>query len=178
MQPTALGGIMSAAADAGSVSRTMTDDTKSYTKIVLRHVGQDGTVDVETPWARCVGPDLYELDNLPWYAYRVSVGDIVEARMGADGLPEFVRTVRKSGNRTIRVILKPPVHDSAESMNVLEHLRSMGCGYEGMKGSYFAVNIPADVDLEEIREFLIQSGQTWEHADPAYEDLFPEDGAG
>jgi len=157
----------------------MTDvDTRPYVKILFRHIDDDGSVYVETPWARCVGPDLYELDNLPWYAYRVSVGDIVEARKAVDGFPEFVRTVRKSGNRTVRVILKPPVNESAESMRILEQLHSMGCSYEGINNSYFAVSIPADVDLTSIREFLIGTGHTWEHADPKYEDLFSGEDAG
>ena len=44
-------------------------------KIALE--GPDG--DIETLWADVVGENLYRLDNLPWYAYRVSLQDVVEA---------------------------------------------------------------------------------------------------
>src|SRR5438128_468254 len=71
-------------------------------KIALH--GPDG--DVETLWANGTGePGLYVLDNVPWHAYGVSLGDTVEARPGATGYLEMVGVVRKSGKRTIRVIL-------------------------------------------------------------------------
>src|SRR5262245_57962015 len=53
----------------------------SQAKIALE--GPHG--DVETLWANVVGPHLYELDNLPWYAYGVSAGDLVEARPDQTG---------------------------------------------------------------------------------------------
>ena len=72
-------------------------------KIALH--GPDG--EVETLWANAaVEPGLYVLDNVPWYAYEVSLGDTVEARPDATGYLEMVRVVKKSGNRTIRVILE------------------------------------------------------------------------
>jgi hypothetical protein len=40
---------------------------------------EDGeSVYVETPWARHLGQNEYELDNLPWYAYGISLGDVFE----------------------------------------------------------------------------------------------------
>lgn len=151
----------------------MTDSDHALVKIVLRHEEGDD-VHVETPWAKQVGEHLYELDNLPWYAYGVSCGDIVEALPAEDGLPEFRRVVRKSGNRTVRVILKPPANESSESEAILERLVSMGCDYEGMDHSYVAVNIPAQANFEDVCDFLAETGQTWEHADPTYEQLHAE----
>jgi hypothetical protein len=60
-------------------------------KILVR--GPDG--EVETPWARALGEDLYELDNTPWYAYGLSWRDVVVARRtAAEAFPEFVRVAR------------------------------------------------------------------------------------
>lgn len=68
--------------------------------------GPDG--EVETVWARPLGDHLFELDNTPWYAYGLSWHDVIEARAQTpEGFPEFVRVARKSGHRTVRVILKP-----------------------------------------------------------------------
>ena len=125
-------------------------------------------------WAKQVGDNLYELDSLPWYAYGVSCGDVVEAIPAEDGLPEFRRLVRKSGNRTVRVILKPPAHESTDSKAILDRLVSMGCDYEGMDHSYVAVNIPPAANFEDVCDFLTSTDQTWEHADPPYEYLHPE----
>lgn len=155
----------------------MHDSTEGLVKIVLRYEDGDD-VHVETPWAKQVGDNLYELDNLPWYAYGVSCGDVVEAIPAEDGLPEFRRVVRKSGNRTLRVILKPPANESTDSKAILARLVVMGCDYEGMNHSYVAVNIPPTANFGDVCAFLTDTGQTWEHADPTYEQLHPEVPAG
>jgi hypothetical protein len=74
-------------------------DTPSA-KIALH--GPDG--EVETLWAFDLGGGQYRLDNLPWYAYRVSLGDVVEARPDETGQLQVLRVVSKSGNRTLRLI--------------------------------------------------------------------------
>jgi hypothetical protein len=148
----------------------MTDRDDDLAKVAFRIAG-GGEVDVETPWARRVGVNTYVLDNLPWYAYGISVGDTFEAIPSGDGLPEFTRVIAKSGNRTVRVILKPSAKESAASQAVLDRLRAMGCDYEGMNSSYIAVNIPPNVSLDEVCSFLTDRDQQWEHADPTYEDL-------
>ena len=143
--------------------------------VKVQLTGPDG--DVETLWARPLGGDLYELDNTPWYAYGVSWKDVIEARRpSAEAFPEFVRVVRKSGYRTIRLILDPAADKASESQTILERLVELGCSYEGATGSYISIDIPPPVDLEEIRRFLITTEQEWEHADPTYEKLFPSGG--
>ena len=62
--------------------------------VKVRLSNADG--DIETVRASPVGNDLYRLENSPWYAYRVSWHDVVEARGPAPGgLPVFVRMVHK-----------------------------------------------------------------------------------
>ena len=124
-----------------------------------------------------MGANTYVLDNLPWYAYGISVGDTFEAIPAGDGLPEFTRVIAKSGNRTVRVILKPSVQESSASQAILDELVAMGCEYEGMDGSYIAVNIPPSVLFAEVCSSLTGGGLQWEHADPTYADLYPDEGA-
>jgi hypothetical protein len=134
--------------------------------------------DIETLWAFPLGNDLYRLDSSPWYAYGVSWKDVIEARPREPGdFPELVRVVEKSGHRTIRVILKPPTDESPDSQAVLAGLRELGCSYEGANRSYIAVDVPPEVQLATVRQFLISTGQQWEHADPPYEELFPDGNA-
>jgi hypothetical protein len=141
-------------------------------KVVLRDGEQ-----VETPWARKVGENRYVLDNIPWFAYRVSLGDTVEALPTSDGLPEFTRVLVKSGNRTLRILLKPSAKESSASKAILDQLLGMGCSYEGANASFVGVNIPPQVSLPEVCAFLTGKSVRWEHADPAYEDLHPGAGA-
>jgi hypothetical protein len=38
------------------------------------------------------------------------------------------------------------------------------------------MNIPPGVELNPIRDYLIESKATWEHADPTYAELYPRGG--
>ena len=130
---------------------------------------------VETVWAQPVGPDQYRLDNSPFWAYGVSWRDVVEAHPDEDGMLAFVRIVEKSGHRTLRLILKPPADKAPESQAVLDGIVALGATYEGMNPGYLAIDIPPEIALERVTEFLVASGQQWEHADPTYSDLYPDD---
>jgi hypothetical protein len=65
---------------------------QGYVKLEMRD--SDGFV--ETAWAQRTDPDRdeFRLDNNPFYAYRVSAGDIVEGEPIAPGMYRFVRVVR------------------------------------------------------------------------------------
>jgi hypothetical protein len=146
-------------------------------KVVFRVAQSDGSVDVETLWAFKVADDIYRLDNTPFYAYAVSWQDEVLAPADQDdGRPTFQRVVRKSGNRTVRVLFKPPVAPGNEGDKALRALVGLGCTYEGASRSYITLNVPAEVDLDIVRQRLIEMGLELEHADPTYEDLCGESG--
>ena len=142
-------------------------------KIEFRVVDGDN-VNVETPWAKRLGDNLYELDNSPFYAYNVSWKDVIEALPAADGMLEFKKIIRKSGHKTVRVIFDPPVNKSEASKTILDGMVDMGCSFEGANPAYIAVDIPPEVDLLKVREYLIKAKVQWEHADPSYDLLFPE----
>ena len=127
---------------------------------------------VETPWARVVGDGLYELDNLPWYAYGISLGDRFEGEMvPGDPRPHVGRIVAKSGNRTLRIILKGKAALGNSAQAILDAIPAMGCSYEGMNHTYVAVNVPPEVDLERVGGWFTEQGVKWEYADPTPEDL-------
>ncbi|HEV8482623.1 MAG TPA: DUF4265 domain-containing protein [Blastocatellia bacterium] len=153
----------------------MSDEHRAA-KVLFRILDTEGGVDVETLWALDLGNDHYCLDNSPFYAYSVSWEDIVYAPHDEDeGFATFQRVVTKSGNRTVRIIFDPPVEEGNESDFVLQALVELGCSYEGSSPSYIAVNIPPTVDLQTVRQYLIEKEARWEHADPSYAELFPDD---
>ena len=150
-------------------------DEYAAAKILFRVLDSEGGADVETLWAHGLGNDHYCLDNSPFYAYSVSLEDIVYAPYDEDeGCATFQRVVTKSGNRTVRIIFDPPVEAGNESDLVLQALVELGCSYEGSSPSYIAVNIPPTVELQTVREYLIEKEARWEHADPSYDELFPD----
>jgi len=153
----------------------MTKHAEPTAKILFRVPNEDGSAEVETLWAVDLGNNQYRLDNSPFYAYSVSWQDIVYAPFSPEEqFPTFQRVVAKSGNRTVRVIFNPPIEQGNSSEVVLQGLVHLGCSYEGLNKSYISINIPPNVELNNVREYLIEHDAQWEHADPCYTELFPE----
>jgi hypothetical protein len=153
----------------------MSEPIEPNAKVLFRVPNDDGTAEVETLWATALGDDKYKLDNSPFYAYSVSWQDIVYAPFNPEeGLPTFERVLSKSGNRTIRVLFDLPVEAGNASDQVMKGLVALGCDYEGANKRYVSVNIPPNVELESVRQYLIQCNATWEHGDPSYAELFPD----
>jgi hypothetical protein len=124
--------------------------------------------EVETLWAKPVGQNLFQLDNSPFYAYGVSSNDVVEAEPQPGAFPLFKRVVRKSGHRTVRVII-----DGLDELGRLTvGIKKLGCSFEGAWSKLISVDVPPGVALEDVRSFLILGRFEWEHADPTYEQLF------
>ena len=126
---------------------------------------------VETLWATQVGLGLYRLDNSPFWAYGVSWNDVVEARADPDGMLRMVKIAAKSGHRTVRIHFPADEAQSYEAKATLRELNELGATYEGMNATYIAIDIPPQIDLSTIADFLTAKGIQWEHADPPYEQL-------
>ncbi len=148
----------------------MSHNTEKHVKIGIR----DDDGDIETPWAVELGDDRYRLDNTPFFAYRLSWGDVVEALPEADGSLFFTRVLEKSGHRTIRVLLAESVENAAGQLVVAEIAR-LGCTYEGATSKLICIDIPPSVSLEVVAARLTELDLEWEYADSAYSDLFPDD---
>ena len=152
----------------------MSGESRSNAKVLFRVPEEDGSAQVETLWATALGDDQYKLENSPFYAYSVSWEDTVYAPYDASaGQATFQRVVKKSGNRTVRVIFDPPAEDGNTSDHVLQGLVALGCSYEGAQRNYIAINIPPEIQLDHVREYLIAKQANWEHADPSYAELYP-----
>ena len=93
-----------------------------------------------------------------------------------DPYPYLVRVVKKSGHKTVRVILSESVKESKCSRNILKELSEMGCGYEGTDGAkYFVINIQPHCDFWSVCNYLTKNEINWEHADPTWAELYPDE---
>lgn len=143
---------------------------EGFTKILFRVPADDGTDDVETLWAKPMGDDLYELANLPFFAYGVSWQDTVFAPVDpAEDMPCVERVVSKSGHRTVRLIFEERDRKRGRTDRVLQALVRLGCSHEGADPCFFSVDVPAGVDLEKVCELLVEHDLEWECADPSDE---------
>lgn len=154
----------------------MMQDDGPTAKVVFRVVDEDGTTHIETLWAYELGQDSYKLDNTPFYAYSVSVVDVVLAPLDeAEGRPVFRSVLQKSGNRTLRVLFDPPLHAGNAADALLQKMLALGCSYEGANPSYLCVTVPPASDFNAVCDCLNEGGVDWEHADPSYDALQPQD---
>ncbi len=152
----------------------MSDEPKA--EVLFRISDGEGGDHIETLRASRVGPDLYKLDNSPFFAYGVSWGDTVFAPVDPEErMPAFQSVVSRSGNRTVRVVFDPPVSPGNPSDQTLQGLVALGCSYEGATPRYVSVNIPPGVELQDVRSYLAARGPQWEHADPTCEPLIPSE---
>ena len=153
----------------------MTQPELKPTAKVLFRVEEDGSANVETLWAFDLGEDRYRLDNSPFYAYSVSVGDVVYAPVDPrEGRPTYSRMLEKSGNRTVHVILDPPLAGGNSSDDLVQELLGLGCTYEGANPKYLCIVIPPGSDFAAVCGRLTSREVQWEHADPAYDELYPD----
>jgi hypothetical protein len=140
-------------------------------KVLIRSRSFDGEESAETVWAGKVGPDLYCIQNLPFFAYGVSLHDVVLAPVDPNsGVATFDRVVSKSGNRTLRLILRKPIAANRKLEKKLQELVELGCDYEFANSTYLAVNIPAALDFRSVENLVAKITGQWERADPAIED--------
>ncbi|MCB9878916.1 MAG: DUF4265 domain-containing protein [Planctomycetes bacterium] len=141
-------------------------------KIVLV-TGQGDNVIVETPWAEHVEGDQFRLRNIPFYAYGVSLDDVIEATPEPDdSRPHFRRVVVKSGNRTLRVAAAKD--QDRVSQDLLDELAALGCDYCRATPRYVCITIAPAVPLDAVVAVLERSEFDWEQADPSDEELSPE----
>jgi hypothetical protein len=142
-------------------------------KIEFRVSDTNGNTNVETLWATKIKGNIYKLDNSPFYAYNVSWEDLIEAiNENEDEFPVFQRVIEKSGNKTVRICFKEPVD---ENNFILNRLIEMGCSFEGSNSIYFSINIPREINLMDISQYLKSQEIEWENADPDFTSLFPEE---
>lgn len=147
----------------------VSDEQVDLVKLLLS--GRDG--EIETPWAERVSHRLFRLDNLPFYAYGVSVDDVVEAEATEhEGVFRFIRVHEPSGNRTVRVVFEDGRSNSdADAQSLLEALLGMGCSYEGANRHYLVVTIPKATDLGAVTSKFDTVDLRWEYANPTYDEI-------
>jgi uncharacterized protein DUF4265 len=144
---------------------------QSENRVKIRFRGPNAD-DIETLWATPVDTNHYQLDNSPFFAYGVSWQDVVEAAPSEDRFLEYIRCVKKSGNRTVRIIFEDYRSDEQPAKEVLRGLQNLGCSYEGMQPRMISVNVPPKASLGVVTDFLNkQSGLEWEYADPTYDEV-------
>jgi hypothetical protein len=112
---------------------------------------KEGEYETESIWCKIDG-DNFIIDNIPFIAKRISLGDTIKAEFDEDEnryyFDDFVST---SGNTTVRIF----IYNDDLIKSTREWLNNSGCESEVLPArSIIAVNIPKDLNYTPIKAFL------------------------
>lgn len=84
----------------------------------------------ESMWARPLGNDLYQIENVPFYAYGINFHDIVRATADSDDqILEIRELIEPSGHRTFRVFFQKHIGREKQE-EILKALKGLRISYE------------------------------------------------
>jgi hypothetical protein len=102
-------------------------ENEKWVKVVVALEKDDyPPADHENLWAVPMGEGCFRIDNIPFFAKSIALGDIVSAVPDEQGLLQFKEVVRPSGHSTPRLI----IFDEAQVSSVLEQFTRLGCTSE------------------------------------------------
>jgi hypothetical protein len=109
----------------------------------------------ESLWAKPLGDDLYEIQNVPFCAYGLNCRDVVRATPDAPDLkPEIREVVRRSGNRTLRAHFTADEPDLDAQTPHLEAIAAMDAWVERANPKFVCINVNPTADYDRIRDHL------------------------
>lgn len=120
-------------------------------KVLFVQKINEGEFETESLWCVKDG-DNYVLDNIPFIAKRVSLGDIIKAEYDEeDKAYYFDDFIAVSGNSTIRVYFD----DLSPIDEVREQLKKFNCESESfLARKMLAINVPREVVYAPIKQYL------------------------
>jgi hypothetical protein len=121
---------------------------------------------VETLWAKPLGDDLFQIDNIPFGLRGLSLGDIVKCRRN-DNMLELDGVQQKSGARTLQISVEAGTQ-SAIGQQIAEQLRKLDLPFETYE-RVFGVAVPPASSLEDLMlemEMLRAQGVDYTQLDP------------
>ncbi|NMO20007.1 DUF4265 domain-containing protein [Pyxidicoccus fallax] len=119
-------------------------------KIRFPFTNSSGNIETETMWT-VKREDGYAIDNIPFYAKELALGDVVSVNNAADGTLWHSELVRASGHSTIRLWMA----SESDVPRVRGELKRMGCASEVSDlPRLVAVDIPPNVPYGSVKAYL------------------------
>lgn len=120
----------------------------------------------ETLWAEPLPGDRYRLRNSPFFAFGVSVDDVIFARE-EDNILKFNGVSMAGGHSTYRILKNKQAAELFDKY--WTPIRSLGCSYEegqvlAERKHVLAMDVPPEVDIYRVYELLEQgeAAGAWE----------------
>lgn len=119
--------------------------------------GEDGypPATAESLWAEPLAPNMARIDNIPFFAVGVALGDVVQVRRDEEGLAWFVRVVKSGGRGTVRLL----VFREDDVPQIRQAVADRGFKLEQSHlPRLFAVDVANAAQLAELRRFIAAVG--------------------
>ncbi|QHL86991.1 DUF4265 domain-containing protein [Nibribacter ruber] len=108
----------------------------------------------ESMWAEPLGNDLFQIENVPFYAYGLNFKDIVRATSDSEELkPEIRELIKPSGRRTFRICFKSQVSREQQEV-ILESFFEHHVSYERADDIYVALDMKPEGDYQAVFDKL------------------------
>ena len=146
--------------------------TPNENELVRAFVVLYGGKSVESFWVKKIRGRQYEVCTIPFFAYNVSLGDIVRCAPDEDGEGLFVeRVLKKSGNRTVRIAFKAVEGGRhPEALKFRQWLQRNKHDFDYNDIRLFSINVPSDEVYARIQARLKKINESaqmvWEDGDP------------
>lgn len=107
----------------------------------------------ETLWASPLNGNIFEIDNVPFYVYGISNGDMVNAVFKSEGLYVFDGIAVKGGHSTYRIFQTKMVTDVLFE-STCQEIEKLGCSKESGGEGFYAVDVPPTANIRQVYELL------------------------
>ncbi len=138
----------------------MTDYYKEgYAHIIFplkKDAGEYPDFATERLWAKKLGQNEFQVENIPMYVRGISYGDIVEAKEVSEDVYEFTKFLKHSGHSTFRIYINQEIQDREEVLQqIIQELNAFGVKTECSKDNTLtAVDLPEGVEVSKVGQYL------------------------
>ena len=120
-------------------------------------------LEFESLWGIQIKPNTYKVDNIPYYIYGISKGDIILA-IESNKQIHASYLLYRGGHSTLRVFAE----NKSDRIKIINYAKKNGAQCTSQNGSsLLAIDIPPSIDFHKIDAFLLNQS---DNKTIAYED--------
>jgi hypothetical protein len=113
----------------------------------------------ESMWAKPLGNNLCQIDNIPFYAYGINYRDIVKVDSSNETKkPLVLEVVEPSGYNTLRIVFDKKF-DKAQQNKLFEALKDYKADVERASEQYVALSVAPNGDYDAVYDKLTKLEQ-------------------
>ena len=156
----------------------MSKQEPELVKILFRyHSNVLDEVTVETMWAKTIDKTkgIYQLDSIPFYGPTIAPSDTFIAKYTQEEeMLTFQETIKYSDNSVVLVSI---ADEQTDKEQIREKFKNIDCVSEGLNDTYFAMEIPKNVNYKKIKPILedYEEREIFHYAEPCLSNKHKQD---